>query len=163
MTHNHVRIFDESLRAAEGDYPTAAEKLLSNEALKRMLNTLVGDLLRETARRVHTAGAVTLEDVRHSPQRLAAFSPEIEAFRREAKQHLYATLYSREELQRGLQEAALVVRNLFTCWVNDPSLLPIAGQSQLASQGVPRVVADYIAGMTDNYILQQYADWLKRQ
>jgi dGTPase len=159
----HVRIFHQSLCAAEREFSAAAENLLANEALKRMLNTLVGDLIRETTRRVHAAGVLTLEDVRRSPQRLVAFSPEIEEFRREAKQHLYATLYSREELQRGLQEAALVVRNLFTCWVNDPSLLPIAGQSQLASQGVPRVVADYIAGMTDNYILQQYADWLKRQ
>jgi dGTPase len=158
----YVRIFHQSLCAAEREYPTAAENLLANEGLKRMLNTLVGDLIRETTRRVHAAGVLTVEDVRRSPQRLVAFSPEIEEFRREAKQHLYATLYSREELQRGLQEAASVVRNLFTCWVNDPSLLPIAGQSQLASQGVPRVVADYIAGMTDNYILQQYADWLKR-
>jgi dGTPase len=152
----HVRIFDQSLCAAEREYPAAPENLLSNEALKRMLNTLVGDLLRETARRVHTAGVLTLEDVRRSPQRLAAFSPEIEDLRREAKQHLYTTLYSSEELQRDLQEAALVVRNMFSRWVNDPSLLPAAGQSQLAGQGVPRVVADYIAGMTDNYILQQY-------
>jgi dGTPase len=159
----HVRIFDQSLSAAEREFPAAPENLLANEALKRMLNTLVGDLLRETAGRVKSAGVVTLEDVRRSPQRLAAFSPEIEELRREAKQHLYAMLYSREELQRDLQEAALVVRNLFASWVNDPSLLPIAGQSQLASQGVPRVVADYIAGMTDHYILQQYADWLKRQ
>lgn len=159
----HVRIFDQSLCAAEREYPAAPENLLSNEALKRMLNTLVGDLLRETARRVHAAGVLTLEDVRRSPQRLAAFSPEIEELRREAKQHLYATLYSREELQRDLQEAALVVRNMFARWVNDPSLLPTAGQSQLSGQGVPRVVADYIAGMTDNYILQQYADWTKRQ
>ncbi len=159
----HVRIFDESLSAAEREYPTATEKLLSNEALKRMLNTLVGDLLRQTARRVHAAGVVTLEDVRRSPQRLVAFSPEIEELRREAKQHLYATLYSSEELQRDLQEAALVVRNMFTSWVNDPSLLPTAGQSQIAGQGLPRVVADYLAGMTDNYILQQYADRQKRQ
>ncbi len=159
----HVRIFDQSLCAAEREYPAAAENLLSNEALKRMLNTLVGDLLRETARRVHAAGVLTLEDVRRSPQRLAAFSPEIEELRREAKQHLYATLYSCEELQRDLQEAALVVRNMFARWVNDPSLLPTAGQSQLAGQGVPRVVADYIAGMTDNYILQQYSDWTKHQ
>ncbi len=157
----HVRIFDQSLCAAEREYPAAPENLLSNEALKRMLNTLVGDLLRETARRVHAAGVLTLEDIRRSPQRLAAFSPEVEELRREAKQHLYATLYSREELQRDLQEAALVVRNMFARWVNDPSLLPTAGQSQLAGQGVPRVVADYIAGMTDNYILQQYADWTK--
>ena len=159
----HVRIFDESLCAVEREYPAAAKNLLSNEALKRMLNTLVGDLIRETARRVHAGGVLTLEDVRHSPQRLVAFSLEMEELRREAKQHLYATLYSREELQRDLQEAALVVRNLFTCWVNDPSLLPTADQSQLADQGVPRVVADYIAGMTDHYILQQYAEWLKRQ
>ncbi len=159
----HVRIFDQSLCAAEREYPAAPENLLSNEALKRMLNTLVGDLLRETARRVHAAGVLTLEDVRRSPQRLAAFSTEIEELRREAKQHLYATLYSREELQRDLQEAAFVVRNMFARWVNDPSLLPTAGQSQLSGQGVPRVVADYIAGMTDNYILQQYADWTKHK
>jgi dGTPase len=157
----HVRIFDQSLRAAEREYPAAPENLLSNEALKRMLNTLVGDLLRETARRVHAADVLTLEDVRRSPRRLAAFSPEIEELRREAKQHLYATLYSSEELQRDLQEAALVVRNMFSRWVNDPSLLPTAGQSQLAGQGIPRVVADYIAGMTDNYILQQYSDETK--
>jgi dGTPase len=157
----HVRIFDESLCAVEREFPTAAKKLQSNEALKKMLNTLVGDLIRETARRVSAGGVTTMEDVRRSPQRLVAFSPQIEELRHQAKQHLYATLYSSEELQRDLQEAALVVRNLFSCWVNDPSLLPPANQSQIDGQGVPRVVADYIAGMTDNYILLQYAEWIK--
>jgi dGTPase len=157
----HVRIFDESLCAVEREFPAAAKKLQSNEALKKMLNTLVGDLIRETARRVKTGGVVTMEDVRRSPQRLVAFSPQIEELRHQAKQHLYATLYSSEELQRDLQEAALVVRNLFSCWVSDPSLLPPTNQSQIAGQGVPRVVADYIAGMTDNYIVLQYAEWIK--
>jgi dGTPase len=163
MLRKHVRIFDDSLRAVEREYPGAAEKLLANEALKKMLNTLVGDLIHETARGVSAAGISSLEDVRRSPQRLVAFSPAIEEQRREAKQHLYATLYSSEELQRDLQEAALVVRNLFACWVNDPSLLPAAYRSQISSQGVARVVADYIAGMTDNFILQQHADWVKQQ
>ena len=157
----HVRIFDQSLRAVERDHPTAAENLRANEALKKMLNTLVGDLIRETARRVDAGGIATLTDVRRSGQRLVAFSPQIEELRREAKQHLYATLYSREELQRDLQEATTVVRELFAYWVNDPSLLPPANQSQLPSQGIPRVVADYIAGMTDHYILLQYAECRK--
>jgi dGTPase len=157
----HVRIFDESLRAVEREFPAAAKKLQSNEALKKMLNTLVGDLIRETARRVNAGGVTTMQDVRRSPQRLVAFSPQIEELRHQAKQHLYATLYSSEELQRDLQEAAMVVRQLFSCWVNDPSLLPPANQSQIGSEGVPRVVADYIAGMTDNYILLQYAEWIK--
>ena len=106
MLRQHVRIFDDSLRAVEREYPGAAEKLLANEALKKMLNTLVGDLIRETARGVSGAGISSLEDIRRSPQRLVAFSPEIEELRREAKQYLYATLYSSEELQRDLQEAA---------------------------------------------------------
>jgi dGTPase len=157
----HVRIFDQSLRAVEQEHSSAPAQLRANEALKKMLNTLVGDLIRETARRVKPV--VSLEEVRNSPQRLVAFSPEVEEMRREAKQQLYATLYSREELQKDLQEASAVVKSLFACWVNDPSLLPLAVQAQIPSQGLPRVVADYIAGMTDNYILSQYSDWLKAQ
>jgi dGTPase len=161
MLRRNVRIFDESLLVVEREFPAAPKNLLANEALKKMLNTLVGDLIRETARRVQAEGIVTLEDVRRSPQRLVAFSPEIEQSRREAKQYLYTALYSSEELQRDLQEAALVVRNLFTFWVKDPSRLPVASQSQISGHGVPRVVADYIAAMTDNYILLQYSDWIK--
>jgi dGTPase len=161
MLRRHVRIFHESLLLAEREFPAAPQNLLANEALKKMLNTLVGDLIRETARRVNAGGIVTLEDVRRSPQRLVAFSPQMEELRREAKLHLYTALYSSEELQRDLQEAAMVVRNLFTFWVNDPSRLPAANQSQIPEHGVPRVVADYIAAMTDNYILLQYAEWVK--
>ena len=161
VLRSQVQIFDDSLRAAEREYPAAPGNLLANEALKRMLNTLVGDLIGETVRRVSAEGVATLEDVRRSPQRLVAFSPQVEELRRQAKQHLYTSLYSSEELRRDLEEAAMVVRNLFTCWVNDPSLLPTANQSQISAHGVHRVVADYIAGMTDNYILLQYAQWVK--
>ena len=161
VLRTHVRIFDQSLRAVEGEHPSAPEYLRANEALKKMLNTLVGDLIRETARRVEAGGVTSLEDVRHASNRLVAFSAEIEEMRREAKQRLYATLYSRDELQKDLQEAGTVVKNLFACWVHDPSLLPLANQAQISSQGVPRVVADYIAAMTDNYILLQYADWVR--
>jgi dGTPase len=157
----HVRIFDRSLRAAEQRHPAAPANLLANEALKTMLNFLVGDVLEETHRRVHAAGISTLEEVRQAPGRLVAFSAEGEELRREAKQHLYSALYSSEELQRDLREAATIIRDLFHSWVNDPSLLPAANQMQIEEQGVARVVADYIAAMTDNYILQQYGDFLK--
>jgi dGTPase len=156
-----VRIFDDSLSAAEKEFPSAPANLLANEALRKMLNSLVGDLLAETARRVNDANVVSLEDVRRSPERLVAFSSHMEELRREAKQHLYAALYNSEELQRDLREAAMVIQSLFHRWVNDPSLLPGANQSQIGEQGVARVVADYIAAMTDNYILQQYAETLK--
>ena len=155
----HVRIFDRSFAAVEKEHPAAPGNLLANEALKKMLNSLVGDLIRETVRRVGAGGVATLADVRRSPHRLVAFSEETEELRREAKQFLYATLYSREELQRDLREATTVVQELFAYWVSDPSQLPLAMLAQVESQGVARVVGDYLAGMTDNYILQQYAHW----
>ena len=157
----HVEIFKRAFLAVAREYTNAAEGLLFNEALKRVLNALVGDLIRETARRVTVAGISTLEQIRDFPERLAALSPETEELRREAKQYLYRTLYSSDELQRNLREAATVVRELFTCWVRNPGLLPESYQDQIAREGSPRAVADYIAGMTDNYILLQYKEQLR--
>jgi dGTPase len=156
----HVRIFKQYFDAMKREYPHAEGKLVFNEALKRMLNALVGDLIEETARGVKSAGAESLDQIRGFPQRLVAFSPDTEEMRREAKQYLYRALYSSPELEGDIGEAARVVRDLFACWVSDPSLLPPAYAGQAVEQGAPRVVADYIAGMTDNYILQQHREWL---
>jgi dGTPase len=158
----HVRIFGQYFEVMEREYPDAGEKLVFNEALKRMLNALVGDLIAETARRVKSAGMQSLEQIRSFPERLAAFSPYVEELRREAKQYLYRALYSSPEIEGDQSEAARVVYDLFACWVRDPSLLPAAYGHRVAGQGAPRVVADYIAGMTDNYILQQHREWLGR-
>jgi dGTPase len=141
-------------------YP-GPERLVFNEALKRMLNALVDDLIAETGRNVKRSGATTLEAVRHAPARLVTFSPEMEELRLQAKRYLYANLYNAPELQRDHQEAELVIRTLFRAWVADPALLPPAHLTEIAVEGVPRVVADYIAGMTDQYILAQYQAWVK--
>jgi dGTPase len=160
--HLQVRIFGQSYDVMQREYPNAGKKLVFNEALKRMLNALVGDLIAETARRVKGADIRTLEQIRAFPERLVAFSPAIEEMRREAKQYLYRMLYSSPEIEGDQSEAARVVHDLFACWVKDPSLLPPAYGCQVAEQGAPRVVADYIAGMTDNFILQQHREWLGR-
>jgi dGTPase len=157
----HVRIFERAFQAAEREYPNAVEKLLFNEALKRMLNALVGDLIRETSQRVQHARVSTLKEIRRFPERLVSFSEETEELRRESKEYLYATLYNSKELQRALRDSSTVVHDLFSCWTTDPSLLPATYQSQVSTEGAPRVVADYIAGMTDNYILQQHLEWRK--
>jgi dGTPase len=138
-------------------YPDAPDKLVFNEALKRVLNALVDDLIAETERQASTASIATIEDIRNAPHRLAAFSPEMESLRLEAKQYLYANLYNCVELSYDHNEAARVIAELFAAWTRDPSLLPVSYASRVSEEGAPRVVADYIAGMTDNFILAQYA------
>ena len=151
-----VRIFDQFYAPMRTKYPDTNEKLVFNEGLKRMLNALVGDLIAQTIRRVEQAKATTLEAVRHAPERLVAFSPAMEELRLEAKRFLYAHLYNAPELQRDHEEAETVIRTLFRAWVTDPTLLPAAHLSQIAAEGAPQVVADYIAGMTDQYIVARY-------
>jgi dGTPase len=143
-------------------YPEAPAKLVFNEALKRMLNALVGDLIAETWRLVTASGITTLEGIRNAPQRLAAFSPEMEALRLEAKRYLYAHLYNCDELTFDHEKAARVIHELFAAWTSDPSLLPSSYAARVAEEGAPRVVADYIAGMTDNFILAQHQEWLRQ-
>lgn len=158
----NVHLFEQFYTPMQAKYPDTTEKLVFNEALKRMLNALVDDLIAETTRRIEQTGATTIEAVRRAPQRLVVFSPAMEELRLEAKRYLYAHLYNAPELQRDHEEAELVTRTLFHAWVADPSLLPAAHLSQIAAEGAPRVVADYIAGMTDQYILANYQAWIAR-
>ena len=154
-----VRLFERFYAPMEAEYEDVGERLVFNEALKRMLNALVGDLIDETGRGVEAARITTLDGVRAAPERLARFSPAMEELRLEAKRYLYANLYNAAELERDHEEAEEVTRTLFDAWVADPSLLPPAQFAEVAAEGAPRVVADYIAGMTDKYILARYREW----
>ena len=148
------RFHDHVLR----QYPAAPRKLSVNEALKRILNALVTDLLNEIANRVRALGATSLEEIRRAPARLAALSPQIEAERAQAKQFLYDNLYNSAGMEEGHVHATEIVQGLFAALIADPSQLPPDHQAEVPTQGLARTVADYIAGMTDSYIEQA---WLR--
>ena len=141
---------DEALRL----YPSAPSKLTVNEALKRVLNALVTDLMQEIYARVQSHGITTLGGIRQAPERLAALSPAMEAERAEAKRFLYANFYNSPEMREAHHHADYVVQSLFAALTADPHLLPEDHQAHIPAQGLARTVADYIAGMTDSYIQQ---------
>ncbi|RRA48898.1 deoxyguanosinetriphosphate triphosphohydrolase family protein [Acidipila sp. EB88] len=157
----HLDLFERFYEPLAQAHAGVSEKLVFNEALKRMLNALVGDLLDETVCHVQATGARSLADIRSAGRRLVAFSPSMEADRMEAKRYLYAHLYGSAALKRDHAMAETVVRDLFRAWMADPALLPAsyAARMQNAHEKPARVVADYIAGMTDHFILQQHAAW----
>ena len=161
-TRAGMRLLEKFYAPMREKYPDAAEKLVFNEALKRMLNALVDDLVHETRRRVEQTGAASLDAIRRAPARLTTFSPEMEELRLEAKKYLYVHLYNAPELTRDHEEAEQVITTLFRAWVADPELLPPSHAAQIDEEGAPRVVADYIAGMTDQYILSHYQAWTSR-
>jgi dGTPase len=152
----NVVLFERHFREVEKKYPDARTKLKFNEALKSMLNELVTDLIDNTARRIREAGVSSLDDVRVFPERLAAFSPRVEQERREAKQFLYQNLYLSEPLRPEKLDGERVVADLFGYWLEHPEALPASYQQKSGDEPLARTICDYIAGMTDNFIIDQH-------
>jgi dGTPase len=153
-----VPVFDRLYAEAEARYPDAREKLKFNEALKRMLDCMVSDLIGNTCRRINQAGVKSLADVRDCPYRLAAFSEEVDREREQGKAFLYQNLYYSEALQPEKSQAERVVRELFEYWTASPEALPASYREQSEREPVHRVVCDYIAGMTDSYIMRKHQE-----
>jgi dGTPase len=151
-----VPVFEHYFRDVAQIYPSAAAKLQFNETIKRMLDRMVGDLIENTRCRLHNRAIHTLEDVRQHPQRLAALSPEVEGERRATKSFLYENLYFSPSLSEEKDDAELVVKSLFAYWMENPSALPQQYQEKSHEEPLARVVCDYIAGMTDPFIHEQY-------
>jgi len=153
----HVQVLGRCYRKVEKEHAGVDEKYLFNEALQLMQNILTDDLIETTGRNVLALGAESLEDIRRHPARLAQFSPQVEAERLQEKRYLYDTLYTCGPLEIEHDKAEEVVTALFDHWVNDPEELPAGHFDEVRNEGLARVVADYIAGMTDQFILLQYA------
>ena len=149
-------MFERFHREVEELYPHAQEKLKFNEALKKMLNRFVDDLITNTKSRIERAQIKSLEDVRKHPGRLAAFSPEVEAERKQSKDFLYENLYFSSSLSEEKDDAERVVTELFDFWMQHPETLPHNYQEKAHQESLPRVICDYIAGMTDHFIFEQY-------
>jgi dGTPase len=149
-------VFDRFYRETEQAYPDAIEKLKFNEALKRVLDRMVGDLICNLQDQIKATAIHTLQDVRTCPLRLATFSPEVEEERRGIKEFLYKNLYFSAALDPEKNDAERVIRQLFEFWTAQPECLPASYQEKAGQEPLPRVVCDYIAGMTDNFIYEQY-------
>ncbi len=151
-----VPVFERFFREVEQTYPEAADKLKFNESLKMVFNRLADDLITNTRARLKHEGIETLCEVRSHKDRLAAFSPEVEAERKQIKNFLYENLYYSLALAEEKNDAERIVSELFRFWMNSPRALPHYYREKAAQESLPRVVCDYIAGMTDHFIIDQY-------
>jgi len=159
---DHVSILRHSYESVQRSHPQAAEKYIFHDALQAMQKTLTLDLIQTTAERTAKSGATSLADIRKLGERMAVFSPRAESERREEKRYLYDTLYTCSALELEHSKGEEVVTELFEFWMAEPNELPESYIAEVESEGLARVVADYIAGMTDNFILLQYADVRRR-
>jgi dGTPase len=152
-----IPVFADFYRAVEETYPAAPEKLKFNEALRNLLDRFVTDFIANTQHEILEAQIAGLEDVRTLANRLTTLSPAVEQERDSVKQFLHKNLYFSETLDPDKTDAERVIGELFKFWMEHPESLPQGYQAKAADEPLSRVVCDYIAGMTDNYIQQQHS------
>ncbi|MBV9086877.1 MAG: deoxyguanosinetriphosphate triphosphohydrolase [Acidobacteriaceae bacterium] len=149
-------IFGRLYSEVESRRQQVSAKLKFNEALRKLMDYFVSDLIPSTRANVERSGVKSLEEVRRHPRRLVRFSDEAEKNRRATKEFLYADLYFSRVLEPEKESAERVISGLVEHWMERPNTLPRGYQEKAKHEPLARVVCDYIAGMTDNYILAQH-------
>lgn len=147
-----VGLFARHVVGVEVEFPGLRDRRLIHETVRRMINTLVCDLIAATAGNVERSAPGDIESLRECPP-LAAFSPQLTAENRELKRFLREYLYRHYQVLRMTNKARRIIGDLFTAFMSDPRLLPPQYQR---SENQPRSVADYIAGMTDRYAMKEH-------
>jgi dGTPase len=150
-----VTLFDVAYREVERTHPNGLRKLKFNEALKRVLDRLATDLIDHTRREVEETGAQSVEDLRRLPKRVASFSDDMAKQNGALKRFLYARLYSQAAIAQERDRSVAALDGLFQFFLEHPERMP-RHYAELAKHERPhRVVCDYIAGMTDHFLLRQ--------
>jgi dGTPase len=148
--------FGEIYAQIDAAYPGGREKLKFNEALKLVLDGLATDLIESTQQRVLASGAATTEDIRHAPKRLAGFSDAAAARNAKLKRFLFSHIYDHPAITEDRDRSVACLEELFRFYLDSNGSMP-ASYEELA-QIAPRhvIVCDYIAGMTDQFLLRQH-------
>jgi dGTPase len=155
-----IDLFARHWREVEQAYPGIAGRRAIHETIRRMINTLIVDLIETSEARIAAVQPKTLEDVRNTPP-LIAFSDAMHANAALLKRFLHENLYRHYQVNRMTSKARRIVTELFDAFMSEPKLLP--PDHRVAHSGATdnqqkhaRKVADYIAGMTDRYAIREH-------
>ncbi len=144
--------------------PLAPSQRLIYETIRRMMNVQVGNLIETSQAQLHAMQPKNSEQVRSASESLVTFSATMYEQHLELKRFLLANLYHHYRVHRMASKAKAVINRLFAAFMQDVDLLPPQTRQHLPQQqamlgretGTARVVADYIAGMTDRYAIAEH-------
>jgi dGTPase len=154
-------LFDEQYVAVHARFPDLEDRRLIYEIIRRMIDTVVTDLIDNTNRKLGALAPKSIEDVRAERDVIVVMSNEVYEKHKALKQFLGKQLYRHARVREMTDKAKLMIEVLFERYMSDPSQMPpefsaraTAGDTDEA--GKARVIADYIAGMTDRFAIKEH-------
>jgi dGTPase len=130
-----------------------------HEITRRMITVMIADLVGETRRRLAALNPQSPDDIRRAPSATTAFSEAMAADIARLKAFLLVRVYRHERVMRVMCDAEGIVRDLFGRYFAEPSAMPAAWHAAsrgLSERRLARLIADFVAGMTDRYALGEH-------
>jgi dGTPase len=153
-----VKFFDKSYAKSEVEYSEGLTKLKFNEALRHVVDSLVTDLIRNTQQQVLDSGVESVDDVRRFPARLAGLSAVGKQQNAMLKNFLFTHIYNLPQITEESEHSVRCLEELFAYYLQQPHSMPEAHEEMACQTPRHIVVCDYIAGMTDQFLLRQYQE-----
>ena len=141
-------------------FPEAERDATIHELIRRLINRLINDALHETRKRIAELQPATSDDIRMADRMLVAFSDDVAVAVKALKAFLYQRMYRHYLVNRMTSKSKRVVTDLFHLYIKEPECLPTQWSDRAGEPETPetaRVVADFIAGMTDRYAFREHA------
>ena len=154
----HVPFFDQIYAEVDSAHRGARQKLIFNEALKRVLDALASDLIETTQKRVVASSIASVGDIRWAPKRLAGFSQAATARNRELKRFLFSHIYDHPAIAEDRDRSVKCLEELYTYYLDRTGSMPASYEELAQMEARHVIVCDYIAGMTDQFLLRQHRE-----
>jgi dGTPase len=152
-----VALWQEHFAAAGRRFPGASFSILRYQTVRRILDAMVTDLIAHIERQIEEKSVETIEDLRAVRPRIVDYGPGMGERVRELKRFLMDHLYTHVRVTRMAMKAKTVLTGLFETYFEEPRQMPSHVHAHIESgEDKPRVIADYIAGMTDRFALEEY-------
>jgi dGTPase len=154
-----VPMVERVLATVEKDHPGIEENRLIAETIRRLIGVWADDLLWESINRINAAKPQSVEDVRAAGKPLVGFSDVMNEHQAVLRRFLMARMYRHWKVNRSRSHAKRIIRELFTLLLAEPEILPPdwqQGGDGPGGQKTARRVCDYIAGMTDDFAIEEH-------
>lgn len=157
-----VALLDQLMSSIREQYTNLDEDILIYQTIREMIGAMVVDVLEEGRKRIRELAPQSPEDVRMAKDAVIAFSPSMYEKVEELRAFLWRRMYKHYKVVRTMSKFSRVVEELYQAFMEDTEILPEKWQKRLASEsdgteiGKARIVADYIASMTDRYAIKEH-------
>ena len=159
-----VGIFARFHALVTGKYSDVSQRRQLYETIRRMVDYLVSDLIEQTERNIRQARVDSIDAVRAQSRQLVSLSDVVMEEHQELKRFLRAKLYNHPKVKEVMEEARATLRMLFEAYMQDPLRLPaehqalaVRAETEGGVAARARVIADYVAGMTDRFAFGERA------